>query len=85
MKIDEKIALITGGGAGLGRELAKGFARAGAHVVIADIDAVQRKAWPLWCARRADTPGPCWSTCATTNRSRHSWPRLSRSAAPTSL
>ena len=39
MKIDEKIALITGGGAGLGRELAKGFARAGAHVLIADIDA----------------------------------------------
>ncbi|MHB8188094.1 MAG: SDR family NAD(P)-dependent oxidoreductase [Dermatophilaceae bacterium] len=39
MKIDEKIALITGGGAGLGRELAKGFARAGAHVLTADIDA----------------------------------------------
>ena len=39
MKIDEKIALITGAGAGLGRELAKGFARAGAHVLIADIDA----------------------------------------------
>jgi 3-oxoacyl-[acyl-carrier protein] reductase len=39
VKIDEKIALITGGGAGLGRELAKGFARAGAHVLIADIDA----------------------------------------------
>lgn len=39
MKVDEKIALITGAAAGLGRELAKGFARAGAHVLIADIDA----------------------------------------------
>lgn len=39
MKIDEKIALITGAGAGLGRELAQGFARAGAHVLISDIDA----------------------------------------------
>src|SRR5450756_1478971 len=59
VKIDEKIALITGAGAGLGRELAKGFARAGAHVLIADIDAGAaedvaalvraegRSAWPV--------------------------------------
>ena len=39
MEIDETIALITGAGAGLGRELAVGFARAGANVLIADIDA----------------------------------------------
>jgi len=59
MEIDEKIALITGAGAGLGRELAMGFARAGAHIVIADIDdaaaenvaalvrAEGRRAWPV--------------------------------------
>ena len=39
MEIAGKIALITGAGAGLGRELAIGFARAGAHVLIADLDA----------------------------------------------
>jgi NAD(P)-dependent dehydrogenase (short-subunit alcohol dehydrogenase family) len=59
MQIDEKIALITGAGAGLGRELAMGFARAGARIVIADIDAAAaesvavmvraegRYAWPV--------------------------------------
>jgi NAD(P)-dependent dehydrogenase (short-subunit alcohol dehydrogenase family) len=39
MDPDDKVALITGAGSGLGRELAVGFARAGAHVLIADIDA----------------------------------------------
>ncbi|MET0725555.1 MAG: SDR family NAD(P)-dependent oxidoreductase [Leifsonia sp.] len=33
-----KVAIVTGGGAGLGRELALGLARAGAHVVVADVD-----------------------------------------------
>ena len=39
VKMGEKIALITGAGAGDGRGLVRGFARAGAHVLIADIDA----------------------------------------------
>ncbi|MET3516453.1 NAD(P)-dependent dehydrogenase (short-subunit alcohol dehydrogenase family) [Pseudacidovorax sp. 1753] len=36
--LDDKLALITGGGGGLGRAMALGFARQGARVVVADLD-----------------------------------------------
>ncbi|WP_155947320.1 SDR family NAD(P)-dependent oxidoreductase, partial [Pseudacidovorax intermedius] len=36
--LDDKLALITGGGGGLGRAMALGFARHGARVVVADLD-----------------------------------------------
>jgi 3-oxoacyl-[acyl-carrier protein] reductase len=38
MKLKNKVAMITGAGRGLGREMALRFAREGARVVIADID-----------------------------------------------
>jgi len=37
-RLEDKIALVTGGGAGIGRAVAETFAREGAHVVVADID-----------------------------------------------
>jgi NAD(P)-dependent dehydrogenase (short-subunit alcohol dehydrogenase family) len=38
-RLDGKVAFITGGGAGIGRATAVLFAREGAHVVVAEIDA----------------------------------------------
>jgi len=37
----ERVAIVTGGGAGIGRGIAIGLARAGANVVIAEIDAAR--------------------------------------------
>ncbi|MDB3936219.1 3-hydroxybutyrate dehydrogenase [Granulosicoccus sp.] len=38
MRLDEKVCIVTGGASGIGHEIAKRYAAAGANVVIADID-----------------------------------------------
>ena len=38
MRLKDKVAIITGGGQGLGREYALGFCKEGAKVVIAEIN-----------------------------------------------
>ena len=38
MRLKDKVAIVTGGGAGMGRAVAEGYAREGARIVVAEIN-----------------------------------------------
>jgi NAD(P)-dependent dehydrogenase (short-subunit alcohol dehydrogenase family) len=44
MRLKDKVSIVTGGGAGIGRAIAIGYAREGAQVVVADINSADGEA-----------------------------------------
>jgi len=45
MQLQDQVAIVTGGARGTGRAIALAYSRAGAAVVIADIDAADGALW----------------------------------------
>jgi NAD(P)-dependent dehydrogenase (short-subunit alcohol dehydrogenase family) len=42
-RLKDRVAIVTGGGRGIGRDIALAYAKEGAHVVVSDIDPVTAK------------------------------------------
>ena len=55
-RLDNKIAIVTGAGSGIGREIALLYAKQGANVVAADVTWTRREPWSRRLARVVATP-----------------------------
>lgn len=52
VNLNGKVALVTGGGGGIGRAIVKAYARLGARVVVAEIDAMRAMEIETWLAEQ---------------------------------
>src|SRR5438105_1860457 len=59
-RLDKKIAFVTGAGSGIGEQIARLFAKQGAHVILADIrpEEVERVAAEIQAAGGSACPQP---------------------------
>jgi NAD(P)-dependent dehydrogenase (short-subunit alcohol dehydrogenase family) len=64
-----QVALVTGAGAGIGAEIARWLARAGAAVAVNDVRAGHASDVVASIEARAGRPRRSWPTAATTARS----------------
>ena len=69
--IDNKIAIVTGGGGGIGGAIARRFAREGAKLAVADIDSSQLRRLGAEARPRARPSLALTIESPTNNRSRH--------------
>ncbi len=62
MRLKDKVAIVTGGGVGIGRAYAQGLAKEGAKVVVADIQDDEAKKVAAEIKRPAAQRRPCTLT-----------------------
>ena len=78
-RLENRVALVTAAGSGMGRASAERFASEGAHVIVSDLDeAAADQRWPSRSRRPADRPPRPRATCVTSIRSRPSSTRIGR-------
>ena len=60
--LKDKVAIVTGGGHGIGKMYCLGFGRAGAHVVTADIDGPAAEQVASQVTKETGAESISWST-----------------------